>query len=38
MKLQERILEPTLKGIVKIHNMQFGFVQGRSTVDAIYIV
>ena len=36
MKVWEKILE-RLKRIVRIDNYQFGFMAGRSTLDAIFI-
>ena len=38
MKILERVIEGRLRKIVKIDNMQFGFMSGRSTTDAIFIV
>ena len=38
MKVLERVIEGRLRKIVKIDNMQFGFMSGRSTTDAIFIV
>ena len=37
LKLWERVVESKLRKIVNIHGMQFGFMPGRSTVDAIFI-
>ena len=36
MKLLERVVEGRLRCIVNISNEQFGFMKGRSTVDAIF--
>ena len=38
MKVLERVIEGRLRKIVKIDSMQFGFMAGRSTTDAIFIV
>ena len=38
MKVVERLLEKRLKRLVKVHQMQFGFMPGRSTLDAIFIL
>ena len=37
MKLLERVIESKLRKIVEIHGMQFGFMPGKSTVDAMFI-
>ena len=38
MKVLERVIEGRVRKIVKIGSMQFGFMAGRSTTDAIFIV
>ena len=38
MKVLERVIEGRVRKIVKIYSMQFGFMAGRSTTDAIFIV
>ena len=38
MKVLERVIEGRLRKIVKTDSMQFGFMSGRSTTDAIFIV
>ena len=38
MMVLERVTEGRLRMIVKIDSMQFGFMAGRSTTDAIFIV
>ena len=38
MKVLERVLESLIHSQVDIDNMQFGFMLGRSTTDAIYIL
>ena len=38
MKLWEKILEERLREIVKIDECQFGFQEGKSTIDAIFIL
>ena len=36
-KVLERVIEGRGRKIVKIDNMQFGFMAGRSTTDALFI-
>ena len=38
MKVVERLLEKRLKRLVKVDQMKFGFMPGKSTVDAIFIL
>ena len=38
MKVVERLLEKILRRLVKVDQMQYGFMPGRSTVDAIFIL
>ena len=38
MKMLERVTEGRVRKIVKIDSMQFGFMAGRGTTDAIFIV
>ena len=38
MKVVERLLEKRLRRLVKVDQMQFGFMTGRSKVDAIFIL
>ena len=38
MKVLERVIEGGVRKIVKIDSMQFGFMAGRGTTDAIFIV
>ena len=38
MKVVERLLEKRLRRLVKVDQMQFGFMPGRSTVNAIFIL
>ena len=38
MKIYEKVLEFKLRQIVQISGHQFGFVPGRSTIDAIFIM
>ena len=38
MKVVERLLEKRLRRLVKVDQMQFGFMPSRSTVDAIFIL
>ena len=37
MKLLERVLDSAIRGMVNIDEMQFGFVPGKGTTDAIFI-
>ena len=37
MEVVERVLKKRLRRLVKVDQMQFGFIPGRSTVDAIFI-
>ena len=38
LKVLERVIEARVRKIVKIDDMQFGFMPGRGTMDAIFIV
>ena len=38
MKLMERVLDTFIRGMVNIDDMQFGFVPGQGTTDAIFIL
>ena len=38
MKVLERVLEKRIRSQVKIDDMQFGFMPGKGTMDAIFIV
>ena len=38
MKVLERVIEERLRKIMRIYSMQFVFMAGRSTTDAIFIV
>ena len=38
MKLLEQVLDFNIREMVNIDEMQFGFVPGRGTTDAIFIV
>ena len=38
MKILERVIERRLRNVVKIDSMQFGFMAGKSTTEAIFIV
>ena len=38
MKILEIVIERRVRNIVKIDSMQFGFMAGKSTTDAIFIV
>ena len=37
MKVEERLLEKRLRDTVKVDRMQFGFMPGKGTLDAIFI-
>jgi len=36
MKLVERVLERRMRVLVNLDNMQFGFMPGRETLDALF--
>ena len=38
LKVIERVLEQVLRDTVDVNKMQFGFVPGRETIDAILVV
>ena len=38
MKLLARVLDSSIRGMVNIDSMQFGFVPGQGTSDAIFII
>ena len=38
MKIVERVLEKRIRTLVNLNKMQFGFMPGKETVDAIFIV
>ena len=38
MKVLERVVDGLIRSIVNVDNMQFGFMPGRGTTDAIFIV
>ena len=38
MKILERVIERRVRNVVKIDSMQLGFMAGKSTTDAIFIV
>ena len=38
MKIMERVLEKRLRGKIRVGEMQFGFMPGKGTVDAIFVV
>ena len=38
MKIVERVLEKQIRTLVNLNEMQFGFMPGKGTVDAIFIV
>jgi hypothetical protein len=38
MKLCERIIEHRLRGVTNVIEKQFGFMSGRSTIEAIFLI
>ena len=38
MKIVVEILEETLRKIITIDDMQFGFMPGKGTIDAVFIL
>ena len=38
MRIVERVLENRIRGLVTIHDMQFGFIPGKGTTHALFIV
>ena len=38
MKIVERVLEKRIRTLVKLNEMQFGFMPAKGTMDAIFIV
>jgi hypothetical protein len=38
MKLWERIIEHRLRGVINVIENQFGFMSGRSTMEAIFLI
>ena len=38
MKIVEKLLERQIRTIINLNKMQFGFMPGKGTVDAIFIV
>ena len=38
MKIVERVLENRIRGLVTIDDMQFGFMSGKGTTDALFIL
>jgi hypothetical protein len=38
MKLWERIIEHRLRGVTNVIKNQFGFISGRSTMEAIFLI
>ena len=38
MKIVERVLERRIRTLVNLNELQFGFMPGKGTVDAIFIV
>ena len=38
MKLWERVIEPRLRAITRVSMNQFGFMPGRSTMEAIFVI
>ena len=38
MKIVEKVLERRLRHMVKVDEMQFGFIPGKGTIDAVFIL
>ena len=38
MKIVEKVLENRLRSMVKMNEMQFGFMPGKGTTDAVFIL
>ena len=38
MKIVEKVLEKRLRRVVKVNEMQFGFMPGKGTIDAVFIL
>ena len=38
MKIVEKVLERRLQRMVKVDKMQFGFMPGKGTIDAVFIL
>ena len=38
MKIVEKVLERRLQRMVKVDEMQFGFMQGKGMIDAVFIL
>ena len=38
MKIVEKVLEKRLRSIVELNELQFGFMTGKETIDALFIV
>ena len=38
MKMFEKIVERTLRKLITVNNMQFGFSPGKGTTDAVFII
>ena len=38
MKIVEKVLEKRLRHVVKVNEMQFGFMPGKGTIDAVFIL
>ena len=38
MKMFEKILERSLRKLITVNNMQFGFSPGKGTTDAVFII
>ena len=38
MKIVERVLEKRIRCLVNMNKMQFGFMPGRGTIDALFIL
>ena len=38
MNIVEKVLEKRLRHVVKVNEMQFGFMPGKGTIDAVFIL
>ena len=38
MKIVEKVLEKRMRRMVKVDEMQFGFMPGKGTIDAVFIL
>ena len=38
IKIVEKVLERIMRHMVKVHEMQFGFIPGKGSIDAVFIL